>query len=115
MPCAVIPIPALNSAVIHSEYSPTCKVNFSDPTTNRADFPPTSGLISYAIRTSPAPSFIGLSGPGTYDLHTPFFRSIGTRIPPSRNLSVDMRVVHRQNVPWLPFRSGTHIPDNSTP
>ena len=29
--------------------------------------------------------------------------------------SLDLRVVHRQNVPWLPFRSGTHIPDSSTP
>ena len=37
---------------------------------------------------------------------TPFLRSTGTRTPPSRNLSPAMRVVHKQNVPWLPFRSG---------
>src|SRR5258708_31126951 len=38
-----------------------------------------------------------------------------TRTPPSRNLSPVARVVHKQKVPWLPFRSGTHIPDSRTP
>src|SRR5215467_8968314 len=40
---------------------------------------------------------------------------MATRTPPSRNLSPVMRVVHKQNVPWLPFRSGTHIPESKTP
>src|ERR1035438_5472689 len=112
MPCAVKPMPALNSAVIHSEYSPTFNVNFSEPTEKRACFDPNSGLISKAMRTSPAFSFSGLSGPGTKERQTPLLRSMGTRTPPSRNLSLDMRVVQRQNVPWLPFRSGTHIPES---
>src|SRR5258708_35691876 len=38
-----------------------------------------------------------------------------TRTPPSRNLSPVARVVHKQKVPWLPFRSGTHIPESRTP
>src|SRR5947199_6724693 len=37
------------------------------------------------------------------------------RTPPSRNLSPSPRVVQKQNVPWLPFKSGTHIPERSTP
>src|SRR5208282_3725763 len=116
MPCAVNPRPALNSAGIHSEYSPTFSANFSDPTTKRADFAPGSGRISKFTRSSvPAFSANGLSGPGMYERQTPFLRSIGTRTPPSRNLSLEARVVHRQNVPWLPFRSGTHIPESSTP
>src|SRR5258708_29728691 len=40
---------------------------------------------------------------------------MGTRTPPSRNLSPTLRVVQRQNVPWLPFRSGTHMPESNTP
>src|ERR1700687_918576 len=40
---------------------------------------------------------------------------MGTRTPPSRNLSLETRVVHRQNVPCLAFRSATHIPESSTP
>src|SRR6476659_9461451 len=42
-------------------------------------------------------------------------RSIGTRTPPSRNLAPLERVVQKQKVPWLPFRSGTHIPESRTP
>src|SRR5208282_4878488 len=84
----------------HSEYSPTFKVNFSEPTTMRADFDPGSGRISKSTRSSvPAFSANGLSGPGIYERQTPFLRSIGTRTPPSRNLSFEARVVHRQNVP----------------
>src|ERR1700730_4483508 len=41
--------------------------------------------------------------------------SIGTRTPPSRNLSALLRVVQRQKVPWLPFKSGTHMPESNTP
>ena len=40
---------------------------------------------------------------------------MGTRTPPSRNLSPLVRVVHKQKVPWLPFKSGTHIPERRTP
>src|SRR5580765_1306114 len=40
---------------------------------------------------------------------------MGTRTPPSRNLSSDIRVVQRQKVPWLPFKSGTHMPERRTP
>src|SRR5213076_1533719 len=40
---------------------------------------------------------------------------MGTRTPPSRNLSSHLRVVHRQNGPLLPFKSGTHMPDSNTP
>src|ERR1700756_2603535 len=40
---------------------------------------------------------------------------MATRTPPSRNLSPLARVVQRQKVPWLPFKSGTHIPESSTP
>src|SRR5579863_4518435 len=36
------------------------------------------------------------------------------RTPPSRNLLL-LRVVQRLNVPWLPFKSGTHMPERSTP
>src|ERR1700676_5245535 len=116
MPCAVKPIPALNSAGSQSEYSPTFRVNFSEPTTKRAALDPGSGRISKATRSSvPAFSANGLSRPGMYERQTPFLRSMGTRPPPSRNLSLETRVVHRQNVPWLPLRSGTHIPDSSTP
>ena len=43
------------------------------------------------------------------------FRSTGIRTPPSRNLSLLARVVQKQNVPWLPFKSGTHMPESSTP
>src|SRR5215469_2702551 len=50
-----------------------------------------------------------------YDRQPDPLRSIGTRTPPSRNLSPLPRVVHKQKVPWLPFRSGTHMPDRSTP
>src|SRR5216683_8434969 len=42
-------------------------------------------------------------------------RLIGTRTPPSRNLSLLLRVVQKQKVPWLPFKSGTHMPESSTP
>jgi len=38
----------------------------------------------------------------------------GMRTPPSRNLSQLARVVQKQNVPWLPFKSGTHMPESST-
>ena len=37
------------------------------------------------------------------------------RTPPSRNLSPLALVVQKQNVPWLPFKSGTHMPESSTP
>src|SRR5882757_793356 len=40
---------------------------------------------------------------------------MGIRTPPSRNLSLLTRVVQKQNVPWLPFKSGTHIPESNTP
>src|SRR5882672_10357462 len=36
-------------------------------------------------------------------------------MPPSRNFPLAARVVQKQNVPWLPFRSGTHIPESNTP
>src|SRR4030081_2936067 len=116
MPCAVKPRPALNSTVVQSEYSPTFNVNFSEPTMKRACCAPTSGRISNFTRISlPAVSARGLSGPGTYEWQTPLRRSMGTRTPPSRNLSLELRVVHRQKVPWLPFKSGTHIPESNTP
>src|SRR5579863_4246221 len=57
----------------------------------------------------------GSSGPGTYERNAEPLRSTATRTPPSRNLSVAARVVHKQNVPWLPFKSGTHMPESSTP
>src|SRR5437588_12113492 len=40
---------------------------------------------------------------------------MGILTPPSRNLSPCTRVLQRQNVPWVPFRSGTHMPESSTP
>src|SRR6266496_679450 len=116
MPWAVNPSPALNSTGIHSEYSPTFNVSFSEPTKMRACSEPGSGRISNFTRSSPpAFSASGFSGPGIYERQTPFTRSTGTRTPPSRNLSPELRVVHRQKVPWLPFRSGTHMPESNTP
>src|SRR5882762_9909504 len=41
--------------------------------------------------------------------------SKGMRTPPSRNFPFATRVVQKQNVPWLPFKSGTHIPESNTP
>src|SRR6266496_2297933 len=116
MPCAVKPRPALNSTVVQSEYSPTFSVNFSEPTMMRACCAGASGRISKFTRISlPGFSVSGLSGPGIYEWQTPFRRSTGTRTPPSRNLSFELRVVHKQKVPWLPFRSGTHMPESNTP
>src|SRR5438309_2112532 len=40
---------------------------------------------------------------------------MGILTPPSRNLSPCTRVLQRQNVPWVPFKSGTHMPESSTP
>src|SRR5579871_2890765 len=37
------------------------------------------------------------------------------RTPPSSIPLPLGRVVQKQNVPWLPFKSGTHMPDSSTP
>src|SRR5882757_2793365 len=43
MPCALRPRAALNLTGIQGEYSPTLRINFSEPTANRAMFLATSG------------------------------------------------------------------------
>ncbi len=119
MPRTVMPSPAENGSSTQSLYAPTPSESGSAPSIASASERASSASVRVngsVIR--PPERSSAWSGPTIRERITlPFVRRSTVCSPPTNTAwpSPFVSVLKNENVPWLPRRSGTHIPESSSP
>ena len=109
------PMPGLKVRRIQGENSPFLSTIFWPETSSTALSSPGSRAIFIGSRISTGFSSMVLSGPESCASTFPARTSTGKKTPPSRLPSLAGSDVKKANVPWLPLRSGAHMPDRRWP
>ncbi|OQB57719.1 MAG: hypothetical protein BWX98_01235 [Candidatus Aminicenantes bacterium ADurb.Bin147] len=111
----LIPRPGLNVSPIQGENSPFFKANALPEIWIRAVSLAVSIVIRRGSLISAGSRSMVFSGPGRNVSTRLSFTSTGKKTPPSAFWILAGSDVKKENVPWLPLRSGAHIPERRWP